>query len=269
MEIVFLSSLFIKPLILILWLSLLFSFLGILVLIKRMSFYSDGIAHASIFSLAIAYLLNLDFLLLGILGVILFSSLIYLLERKTSLHPDALISLIFVSFLSLGLILISLKPGYQPQLLGLFIGNVLTFSDFDFYLMLILSSIILIFLVVNFSKLMLIFVDPTEAFLRGLKNKKYEYIFYIILGITTILGIKIMGVVLVTSFLILPPMIASLLSKSLKMMIILTLFLGFSLTLGGFIISFIFNLPLSASIVLFQTFIFYLIFAVKLFLLRN
>lgn len=263
---ILLTPLFLKPLLLTLWLSLVFSILGIFVLIKRMSFFSDGIAHASIFSLALAFLFNFDFVILGILGVILFSSLIYFLEKRTPIHSDALIGLIFVSFLSLGIILVSTKQGYQPELLNLFIGNILTINDFDFYLSLVVSFFILLFIIINFSKLILISVDQTEAILRGLKINFYEYIFYLLLGIITILGIRIMGIVLVTAFLILPPMTASLISSSFKRMVFLSIFFGLLFTLTGFIVSFLFNLPLGATIILLQTFAFYLIFIIKLLL---
>jgi len=71
-----------KPLILLIFLGVTYSLLGIFVLLKRLSFFSDGIAHASVFFLAIAYILGLELIPLGILGGIIFSSLIYFLEKK-------------------------------------------------------------------------------------------------------------------------------------------------------------------------------------------
>jgi len=257
------SSLILKPLLLTLWLSIVFAFLGVFVVIKRMSFFSDGIAHASIFSLALAFLLKADFLLFALLGAILFSSLIYYLERKTVIHSDALIGLIFVSFLSLGLILVTLKAGYQSELLSLFMGNILTISDVDFWLSFFLSLPVIFFLAFNLSKLTLIFIDRHEALLRGLNLTFYEYLFYLALATVTILGIKIIGIVLVTAFLILPPMIASLISRSFNQMVMLSVVFGLILTLIGFFISFTFNLPLGASIVLIESLVFYVVFVLR------
>ena len=254
----------IKSLILSFWLSLVFSFFGIFVLIKRMSFFSDGIAHASVFSLALAFLLNLDFFLISILGAIIFASLIFYLERKTKIHTDALIGLIFVSFLSLGLILISLKSGYQPELLSFLIGNLLTISDFDFYLILFFSIISIISMIFLFKKMILVFLDRTESHLRGINVNFYEYLFYVFLAISVILGIKVMGMILVTAFLILPPMIASLISKSFKQMIILTLTLSVLNVMISYMLSFSFNLPLNATIILWNSIVFYFVFLLKI-----
>lgn len=253
-----------KPLIAILVLSFIYSILGIFVILKKLSFFSDGIAHASIFFLALAYFLNLDLVVLGIVGAIFLSSLIFFLERKTKLHTDALIGLIFVSFLSLGIILMSFKRGYQPELLNFFIGNILTLSSYDFYLILFFSFLILLLLIIFFRIFMLVFLDRTEAILRGFNVNLYEFIFYLILGTATILGIKITGIVLITALLILPPISASFISRNFKELLIFSPFLGCLNVVSGFFLSFVFNLPLSASIVVFSSFIFFLFFLFNL-----
>lgn len=254
-----------KPFIAVLVLSFLYSILGIFVVLKKLSFFSDGIAHASIFSLALAYFLNLDLVLLGIIGAIFFSSLIFFLERKTKLHADALIGLIFVTFLSLGIILMSFKRGYQPELLNFFIGNILTLSSFDFYLILFFSLVIFLVLIKFFQIFILVFLDRTEAILRGFNVNLYEFIFYLILAIATILGIKITGVVLITALLILPPMSASFISRNFKELLIFSPLLGCLNIISGFLLSFSFNLPLSASIIAFSASVFFLLFFFNLF----
>jgi zinc transport system permease protein len=255
-----------KPLILLIFLGVTYSLLGIFVLLKRLSFFSDGIAHASVFSLAIAYILGLELIPLGILGGIIFSSLIYFLERKTRIYSDALIGLIFVTFLSLGIIIVSFKKGYQPELLNFFIGNILTLSQFDFYLVISLSSLILFLIILFFKKFVLIFLDRNEAILRGFNVNLFEYLFYLILGIATILGIKIVGIVLITALLILPPMSSSLLSRSFKQIVIFSPLISIFNIFNGFLISFLFNFPLSSSLVVSNSFFFFLVFILKLLL---
>jgi len=260
-------SFLIKPFILLIFLGITYSILGIFVLLKRLSFFSDGIAHASIFSLSIAYLLGLELIPVGILGGIFFSSLIYFLEKKTRIYSDALIGFIFVTFLSLGIIVVSFKKGYQPELLNFFIGNILTLSQFDFYLVISISFIILFSVIFLFKKYMLIFLDRNEAILRGLNVNFYEYLFYLTLGIATILGIKIIGIVLITALLILPPMSSSLLSRNFKQLIIFSPLFSLLNIFNGFLISFLFNFPLSSSVVASNSFFFLILFILK-FLLK-
>lgn len=256
-------SFLINPLIASLWLVVLFSVLGIFVLMKRMSFFSDGIAHASVLGLALGFLLGLDPLLFALISALFFSLLIYFLERKTKIHTDALIGLIFVSALSLGLILMSRKAGYQPELLNFLIGNVLALGKFDIYLTVIFSIIILTIILFQFQKIFLVSLDPAEARLRKINVGLYEILFYLLLGSSVILGIKLVGVILVTAFLILPPITSSLIAPSFKHFVIYSILFGVISIISGFSISYFYDFPLGASIVICGSLIFFTIFILK------
>jgi zinc transport system permease protein len=154
----------------------------------------------------------------------------------------------------------SFKSGYQPDLLNFIIGNILTISDSDFIFTIIFSVIILIFLIFNFSKLTLILLDPIEAKLKKINVNFYEFLFYLILGISIILGIKLVGIILITAFLILPPAISSLISSSFKSFYILSIIFSIINVFLGFFISTFYNLPLGATIVLSSSIIFFIIF---------
>jgi len=252
-----------KSLIISLWLNVVFALLGVFVFIKRMSFFSDGIAHSAILGLSLAFLFNFNILLSAIITGIIFSLLIYFLERKTQIHTDTLIGIVFVSSLSLGLILMSLKAGYQPELLNFLIGNVLAISDLDFILTIIFSTLILIFFLYQFHKLTLVFLDPVEAKLRKINVNFYEFLFYLILGISVILGIKLVGVILVTAFLVLPPAISVLVANSFKSFYLLSIVFALLYVLLGFLISIFYNLPLGPSIVVSASGLFFLLFLIK------
>ncbi len=263
----FLSFLF-NSLIVSIFLSIVFAILGIFILMRRMSFFSDGLAHAAILGLAIGFLLNLNILIFALISSIIFALLIYFLERKTKIHTDALIGLIFVSALSLGLILMSQKPGYQPELLNFLIGNVLTIDKSDLYLTIVFSLVILSIILSKFKKFFLVALDPVEAKLRGINVGLFEITLYIILGISVILGIKLVGIILVTAFLILPPITSSLVSSSFRDFVFFSAFFGLLSVFLGFSLAYLKNLPLGASIVICGSSIFFLIFILKS-VLRN
>jgi zinc transport system permease protein len=258
-------SFLLKSLIVSLFLGVVFSLLGIFVFLKRMTFFSDGIAHASILPLSIAFLLNLNKIFLAIFGGIIFSLSVYYLERKTKIHTDTLIGLIFITAFSLGIILMAFKSGYQPELLSFLIGNILSISDTDFIIISFLSVILISFLILNFKKILLVLLDPVEAKLQNINVTLYEIIFYFILGISIILGIKIVGIILITAFLILPTLISNLISLSFKEFIFFNILFSFIIVLSGFIVSILYNLPLGASIVLSGFLIFITLFFLKKF----
>lgn len=252
-----------KSLIISFWLSITFALLGIFIFIKRMSFFSDGIAHAAVLGLAVALIFNLDILIFSLLVGIFFSILIFFLERKTKIHTDTLIGLVFVSSLSLGLILTTTKFSYQTDLLNFIIGNILTISDLDYLITIIFAIFISLILIWKFDKILLVLLDPVEAKIKKINITLYELLFYIIIGISVILGIKLVGVILVTAFLILPPAISSLISKSFRTFLELSIIFAVINVILGFLISNMYNLPLGASMVLCGSVIFFISFLVK------
>ncbi|GIW66702.1 MAG: membrane protein [Candidatus Parcubacteria bacterium] len=253
-----------KSLIASFWLGITLSLLGIFVFIRKMTFFSDGIAHATIFSLALAFLLNFNIFFTSLIFVILLALIIFILENKTKIHTDTIIGIIFVTFLSLGLILMSRKASYQPELLNFLLGNILLVNNFDFILTIILNSLILILIIINFEKIMFSLIDPNEARLRKLNPKNYQLLFYFLLAISVILGIKISGIILVSAFLILPAATSSLISTSLRRFIFLTLLIALINISLGFLISFKYFFPLGASITLIGSILFFAAFILKL-----
>jgi zinc transport system permease protein len=102
-------------------LGLLLAALGIFVILNRMAFFSDGIAHASLAGVAIGIFTSQNPLLTAIAFSILFAMLIYFLEKKLKLTSDTTIGIIFTSGMALGVLLMSLQKGYQPELISFFL----------------------------------------------------------------------------------------------------------------------------------------------------
>jgi zinc transport system permease protein len=255
-----------KSLIASFWLSITLALLGIFVLTRKMTFFSDGIAHSAILGLALAFLLNFNLFFTSLIFVILLTLIIFILENKTKIHTDTIIGIIFVSSLSLGLILMSKKASYQPELLNFLLGNILLISNFDFILTIIITTLILIVLIMNFEKIMISLIDPIEGHLRKLNPKSYQLLFYFLLASSVLLGIKISGVILVTAFLVLPAATSSLISLSLKRFIFFTVLIALTNVSLGFLISFKYFSPLGASITLAGSILFFIIFILKLIL---
>ena len=118
-------------------------YLGVFTTLKRMSFFGDGIAHASLAGVAIGVASGFTPFGMALLIGVLFGAGIYFLEKKTTLSSDAVIGIFFTTGLALGVILLSLQRGYQPDLISFLFGNVLTISEGDIFLISIFSALIL------------------------------------------------------------------------------------------------------------------------------
>ncbi len=253
------ESIFLYPFISLLIITIPISLFGIFVIFKRMVFFSDAVSHSAIFVIALSYLLALNLNVLTIIWVILFSILIFLLKEKSKFNFDVLIMLLSIFGLSLGIIIFNYIPLIKGDINSYLFGNILLLSKIDVILILIISLIGILFIFLKLKELILIPLNEEWAITENIDVYKINLLFNILLGIIVVLGIKFIGALLISAILILPASIAKLISNSFKELIIFTLFYGEAISILGFILSYILNLPLGPCIVILGFLIFNII----------
>jgi zinc transport system permease protein len=241
-------------------LGLLLSYLGIFVTLRRMAFFSDGIAHAALAGAAIGLLTRFNPLLSALAFAMVLAALVYWLEKKSPLSNDAIIGILFTSGMALGVLLISLRPGYQPELLGYLFGNILAIRVQDLALIAVLAAAIVAFMTVHKRKLTLLALDREMAGMAGIDPDRYELLLYIMLSGALVLGIRVLGVVLVSAILIIPVSTARLFSRSFRALTVWTMVIAEFTVLAGILLSFFLDLPTGAVIVLCGSAVFSLTF---------
>ncbi len=241
------------------------AYLGIFVTLRRMAFFSDGIAHAALAGAAFGLLTRCSPLLSALISSMLLAALIYWLEKKSSLSSDSIIGIIFTSGMALGIVLISLRRGYQPELLGYLFGNILAIRRQDLLLIIALAVLIMAFIIIHKRKLTLLALDLEMAHMAGVNPNRYQLLLYVILAAALVMGIRVLGVILVSAILIIPVSSARLISRSFKSLVLWTLVISETVMIGGLVISFYLNLPSGAVIVLTGSMIFTLIFTARSF----
>lgn len=134
-------------------LAILLSALGIFVLLRRLAFFGDGIAHASLAGIAIGLVVGFAPLPLAIVWGVLMALAIYYLQKRTKLPSDALIGIVFTASMALGVVLISVLPGFQPELISFLFGSILSITLSDVFVITGLAIIILLWLVWRYKHL--------------------------------------------------------------------------------------------------------------------
>ncbi len=233
-----------------LFLGALLAVLGIYVSIKRMAFFGDGLAHASLAGIAFGLLLGWQPLWVAVLWAIGIALLMYLFEHKTGLSSDALIGIFFTASLALGVIVINVIPGYQPDLLSYLFGNILAVTLDESLIITIVAAVLLILLSLWGRKLGLLSLDRQQAELQGLKTSWLTIFLYVSLAVAVVLGVKLVGVILVSSLLIVPAASAKLISRTFKGMKRNAVILALAVVVVGLIASYLLDWPSGATIVL-------------------
>lgn len=230
--------------------ALLLGSLGVFATTRKMSFMGDGVAHASLAGIALAILLGWAPIPVAILFAVFIAIFIYILEKRTNISADMAIAIIFTGGMALGILFLSFYQGYQPELMSYLFGNILTISNYDLLVIIIVSVLILSLLVIFYRKILFSTFDAVGAYLSGIKVWLYDIFLYVAIAIAVIISIKLVGIVLVSALLVLPSAIAKIFSRTFKQLMIMASSFSLIILISGLIISYYFDLPSGATIVL-------------------
>lgn len=245
------------------FIAVLLAVLGVFVMMRKMAFFGDGIAHASLAGIAIGLLAGFEPLPIAILFAVGIALAMYFLEKKSSLGSDMVIGIFFTTSLAMGVILLSLDKAYRPDLMSFLFGNILAVSQGEAVLTVVCVLGLLLGLIALWRKMTLLVFDPEQAVLQGVKETWMNIFLYVSLAIAVVLGAKLVGVILVSALLVIPVATVKMAAKNYAQMVWWSILLSaFALVLGLFS-SYWFDLPAGAMIVVVSFFIFILAFLVR------
>ncbi|NLV77179.1 MAG: metal ABC transporter permease [Tissierellia bacterium] len=239
------------------------SFLGIFLVLKKHSMIGDGLAHVSFATVAIALLLNKSPLIISIPLVILSSFLILKLDEKADIHGDAAIGLISSLAIAVGVLISSISKGFNVDLFSYLFGSILVISKMDLILSIILSIIVILIICIFYNSLFAITYDEEFANVLGINSKFINYLISTLTSITVVLGIRIVGTMLISSMIIFPTVTALQVSNSFNSTILISSIVSIISVIMGTFISYIFNLPTGATIVIINGMFFLLFFLIR------
>ncbi|OGP89883.1 MAG: ABC transporter [Deltaproteobacteria bacterium RBG_19FT_COMBO_43_11] len=245
------------------------SILGVFLVLRRLSLIGDGLAHITFGSVAMVLLIGLSplYVTLAALPLVMLSSLaIFQLTRSKRIRGDAAIGIVSSIGIALGIILSSLSGGYNVDLLSYLFGNILTVTQTELALSLIIFLFVAAAVIFLYRDLFAVTFDEELAKSMGIKTNRINIILLLLTAVTAVLAMKITGIMLVSAMLILPPVTALQLSLSFRMTIFAAV--GFSVlaVISGIIVSFVLNLPAGGTIVMFNAALLLIVFSAKIFL---
>lgn len=225
------------------------SLLSNYIVLKKMEFIGEGAAHTAFGGIALAILLNLNIDTVSIITAVLFGTTIYFISKKDRVNENSVIGMLLSFSMALGVIFLYLKPGYTPEITSYLFGDILMVNFNDVKILSVVSLIILSIIILFNKELKYYTYNSKMARNFGVPVNFINYIFLVIVSIVVVTSVKIIGIILVTSLLITPGVIAKLFANSLNQMLIISSIVG---TLSGFlgiIIAYYLDIPPGPSIV--------------------
>ncbi|GAB7086466.1 metal ABC transporter permease [Marinifilum fragile] len=223
--------------------------IGSYIVSRRIVFISGGITHASFGGIGIAWYMGLN----PILGAALFGVLsafgIEWLSKKTDVRQDSVIGILWALGMALGIIFIYMTPGYAPNLMSFLFGNILTVGSLDLLLLLGLSILTILVFAMFLKPILYVAFDEEFAKTQRIPVHFISYLMIALVALAIVLNIRVVGIILVISFLTIPQTIANMFTKDFKRMIFGSIGFGLLGSFIGLLVSYKINAPSGATII--------------------
>lgn len=242
MQRAFLAALFLGPLC---------ALLGVFVTARRMAFFSDTVSHAALAGVALGFWFGLANPTLPLIGVsLLVAAAIFWLKENTELLTDTIMALLLSGSVAVGIVILSRLKGYRGEIQRYLFGDILAIGPQEVWLSALLFAVVTAGVFTQLNNLSLITVQEEMARVCGVPVRRMNYLFVIVLTLTVAMTIRLLGIILVTSLLVIPPAAARSLSRNLRQQIVLSVLVGLLGGLGGTWLSYWLDVPCGPTIVL-------------------
>ncbi len=234
------------------------SYVGCFVVMRRMAFFSDAIAHAAFAGIAAGMLFKIDFSIASVGVAVLIALFIAFLSEKTTLSHDTTIGIGFSAAIASGMLIIGMMEGYRGDLFSFLFGDILTISKMDIVLISGVGLAALSILAFCFKPLLQIAFNKDLARVEGINVRFFEYLIFLVIALVVTVSLKLVGIILVTSLLIVPAASAKNLASNMRQLFTLSMIFGVFSGITGILLSIYFNSPSGPTIVLVSIGIFFL-----------
>lgn len=230
--------------------------IGTFVVLKGLAFLGDAIAHTSFTGIAFSLLLGISVYYGALLFAILTALGVVFLTRVSKVKDDTALAILFTGVFALGLVILTMLPGFAGDLNSLLLGSVMAIQSSEIKVIAIATLILLSALFLFLEHFVFVSFDPVGAEAAGFPVIFFQSLLLVIVAVAIVIAIQAVGVVLVVALLITPAASASLMTNKIKPLLVLSAIIGLFGSVLGLYLSYFLGAPPGATIVLVTTTIF-------------
>ena len=229
------------------------SIVGTFVVHKGLAASGSGLAHATLAGVAIAFVNGLNVALGALVAAVATGIGIGYVRSNSRVSYDTAIAIFFVSAFSLGILIISRRSSYTPDLISFVFGDILGVSQADLVGELLLAVVVVAFVLAFYREMVMVAYDPAMAAAAGVRAWFFEYALLVLIALAVVVALQAIGIVLVSAMLIIPPATASLLARRIPQIIGISFLLSVGASVVGLYASFHADVAASPAIVMAAT----------------
>ena len=232
--------------------------IGCFVVWRKMAYFGDSLAHSALLGVALGLVFGISTNIGTIIICSIFTITLIWLQQKKILATDTLLGILAHSALSVGMVTLSLLER-SVDLHSYLFGDILAVSPIEIYFVLIGGFFVLIFLYLNWTSFVLMTIDEKLARAEGINILLNQLLIMLLMTIIVAVSFKIVGLLLITSLLIIPAASARQLARSPEMMAVISSILAMLAVILGIYSSYYMDTPSGPSIVVASAIIFIMV----------
>ena len=236
------------------------SLLSFFVVLRRIAFIGVGISHSALGGVALGLVLGLNETIVTTLFCTGVALTIGFISRKGHLREDTAIGITFAGTMAFGIALIALKGGYLSSLFSFLFGSIVSITANDIAAMAIYCGVTTAIIALLFKGFLQASFDEEVAKAAGVPVEALHYLLLVLISISIVASIKLVGIILVSALLVLPAATAYQIVQTYRKLIALSVVFGILSLLLGLFLSYRFDLPPGATIVLCGCIVFFVCF---------
>ena len=237
--------------------------LGVFLILRRDAMIGHGLAHVTFAGVALGLFLNIMPLAVALVVAVAAALIIMKLKVKAGLHGDTAIAIFSSVGFALGILLATLSQSFNVDLFSYLFGEILAIETSEVVFSIALAFVVVLLVVVNYHKFMYMTFDRESAKASGIKVERLDGLLTILTAVTVVLGMKVVGILLVSALVVIPAAAGLQVAKSFKQAIALSGSISIISVVLGLVLAFQLDLPASGSIVLLSFLMFGIMFGVS------
>ncbi|MDR9825961.1 zinc ABC transporter permease subunit ZnuB [Vibrio sp. FNV 38] len=232
--------------------------LGSFVVWRRMAYFGDTLAHASLMGLALGLLFDINLYLALTLCCLALAAILVVLQKQKLIATDTLLGILAHSALSFGLVSVSFLDNVRIDLMSYLFGDLLAVTNNDLWFIYGGVVVVLALLAIVWRPLLNSTVNEELAAIEGVNVDLMRLVLMLLVGMVIAVGMKFVGALIITSLLIIPAAAARRVASSPEQMAVLASAIGSVAVVGGLYMSWNWDTPAGPSVVLSSTVLFIL-----------
>lgn len=226
--------------------------IGIFVVLRRMSLIGDSLSHVALSGVAAGLLSGVYPLGMALVFSVAAALFIEKLRKSYEDFAELAIAIILSAGISVAVVLISFAKSLNVDLMGYLFGSIITVSKTDVYMIIGLGLIIVAFVKLFYKELFFITFDEETAKIAGVPVRIVNLLFIVLVAMAITVSMRIVGILLVSSMMIIPVATSLQVAKSFKQVTFLSIIFAEISVVFGIFVSYYLEIAPGGTIVLFS-----------------